>query len=129
MRLTPTPHGDCFETRELPLSPAHARPAEVPLHQNRHPGCGNSAPGAGSRAQGRWRMTPDPEELQAAFEDAAEMCGAVTLIVDFEKDDCAFVWCGPGIVTGFELTPEMTPEDVFVETLISIELSDDPEMN
>ena len=71
----------------------------------------------------------DPEELQAAFEDAAEMCGAVTLIVDFEKDDCAFVWCGPGIVTGFELTPEMTPEDVFVETLISIELSDDPEMN
>jgi hypothetical protein len=74
-------------------------------------------------------MTHDPEELSAAFEDAAELCGAIALDCDFETDEYAFIWCGPGIVVGFEIEPGMTPEDVFVETLIMIGLSDDPELN
>ena len=73
-------------------------------------------------------VTPT-EALVAAFEDAASMCGAVALPTDFDTEDCAFIWCGAGLVVGFEITPGMTPEDVFLETLVSIELSDDPEMN
>lgn len=74
-------------------------------------------------------MIPNAEAYSAAVKDASDMCGAVAIDCDFKDDVFAFIWCGPGIVVGLEVTPEMTPEDVFVETLVMISLSDDPEFN
>ena len=74
-------------------------------------------------------MIPNAEIFSEAITDAAEMCGAVAVDVDLTEDNIAFIWCGPGVVVGIEIEPGMTPEDVFVETLIMIELSDDPEFN
>jgi hypothetical protein len=129
MRLTPTAYGENFETCELLFSEPATRPAEVSLPQNWHPRSGNPAPGAGRSLEGSRRMIPLPPSFSTAVKDASDMCGAVAIDYDFADDVYAFIWCGPGVVVGIEVTPEMTVDDVFNETLVMISLSDDPEFN
>lgn len=74
-------------------------------------------------------MTPIPSSFSEAVKDASEMCGAVAIDYDFADDVFAFVWCAPGVVVGVEVTPGMTMNDVFNETIVMIALSEDPEHN
>jgi hypothetical protein len=74
-------------------------------------------------------MIPNAELFSEAVNDAAEMCGAVAIDCDFADDNYAFIWCGPGVIVGFEVTPEMDVDDVFTEALAMISLSDDPVFN
>jgi hypothetical protein len=74
-------------------------------------------------------MTDSLEEKVASIEVSAELCGAVVLDFDLEKDEFVFIWCGPGILMGVEIKPEMTAEDYGLDTLAVIHISDDPEFN